>query len=95
MVKAMRGVSQEIIMDVHLCVERPSRYVKSLADAGANSIIFQFEAMRGHEDAIELAKQINEQGMIAGLSINPQTPIQDIEELINSNEFGIIDILAG
>jgi len=94
MVKAMRDVSSEIIMDIHLCVERPARYVETLAKAGANSIIFQFEAVKNSDEALELAKLIQDYGMESGISINPSTPIKDIEILLESKLFDIIDILA-
>lgn len=34
MVKAMRDISDETRIDVHHCVDRPARYIKSLARAG-------------------------------------------------------------
>jgi len=94
MVRAMRDVSSKIIMDVHLCVERPSRYIESLARAGANCVIFQYEAMRSDEEALELGEFIKANGMQGGVSINPSTSPKDIEQLLESELFSVIDILA-
>ena len=94
MVKDMRKYSKEIIMDVHLCVKRPHRYIDSLADAGANSVIFQFEAMSGTDDAIGLAKQITENGLDAAMSLNPSTNLDEVKDILITNLFTSVIILG-
>lgn len=94
MVKDMRKYSKEIIMDVHLCVERPHRYIDSLADAGANSVIFQFEAMSGTNDAISLAKKIKENGLDAAMSLNPSTTLDEVKDILITNLFTSVIILG-
>lgn len=94
MVKDMRKYSKEIIMDVHLCVERPHRYIDSLADAGANSVIFQFEAMSGTDDAISLAKKIKENGLDAAMSLNPSTTLDEVKDVLTTNLFTSVIILG-
>ncbi len=94
MVKAMRDASPDILMDVHLCVDRPARYVTSLAKAGATSIIFQFEALKNANEALDLARTIKANGMEVGISINPSTPVKEIIPLLQGKLFDIIDILA-
>ena len=102
----MRNVSKEIILDIHLCVDRPARYVKALADAGASRIIFQWEAMMGDhthsgssntqvEQAQELAKAIVDNGMRCGISINPDTKLDsDIFSLLKTGFIDTVDLLA-
>lgn len=102
----MRNVSKEIILDIHLCVDRPARYVKALADAGASRIIFQWEAMIGDnahsdssniqvEQAQELAKTIVDNGMRCGISINPNTKLDsDIFSLLETGFVDTVDLLA-
>lgn len=94
MVKDMRKYSKEIIMDVHLCVEKPHRYIDSLADAGANSVIFQFEAMSGTDDAICLAKKITENGLDAAMSLNPSTTLDQVKDILITNLFTSVIILG-
>jgi ribulose-phosphate 3-epimerase len=94
MVRAMRGVSDKIIMDIHLCVDRPERYVKSLAEAGASCIIFQLEAVDSLEEAISLRNEIKMNGMQAGISINPSTTLERVKPLLSTNLFDVIDVLA-
>ena len=89
----MRNVSKEIILDIHLCVDRPARYITALADAGANRIIFQWEAMIGK--AHELAKAIVDNGMKCGISINPDTKLDsDILSLLETGFIDTVDLLA-
>ena len=90
----MRKYSKEIIMDVHLCVERPHRYIDSLADAGANSVIFQFEAMSATDDAISLAKKIKENGLDAAMSLNPSTTLDEVKDVLTTNLFTSVIILG-
>lgn len=73
MVKALRKTSAEVILDVHMCVDRPARYVTPMKDAGANLFIFQWEAVADGNEALELATSIVDAGMECGLSINPST----------------------
>jgi len=99
MVQAIRSVSQDLIIDIHLCVDRPKRYVEALATSGANRIIFQWEAMDGEsmtklEQAHEFLNVIKMHGLICGVSINPETSINEILPLLESGKIDTIDFLA-
>jgi ribulose-phosphate 3-epimerase len=99
MVKAIRSCSEEAILDLHMCVDRPSRYVEPMAKAGADSFIFQWEAMKEDQDgrlnaALILAKAVVDQGMSCGVSINPATDVKDILPLLKSGLISIVDVLA-
>lgn len=37
---------QQLVLDIHLCVDRPQRYAQAMAEAGATRIIYQWEAMQ-------------------------------------------------
>ena len=66
-------------IDVHLMVEHPERYLDEFAAAGANVFTFHPEAtvhVQRHLAAVR------ERGMLAGLALNPSTPLAMIEELI-------------
>ena len=94
MVAAMRGCSRNIILDVHLCVNQPGRYVIPLADAGASRLIFQYEAMDSVEDALSLIQSINDAGMKCGISINPDTEVENIYSLLDTDMIDTVNILA-
>jgi ribulose-phosphate 3-epimerase len=66
------------VLDCHLMVERPERQIAQFAEAGADSITIQFEATPNVHYALE---QIREAGCLAGLAINPGTPVGAVAEL--------------
>jgi ribulose-phosphate 3-epimerase len=66
------------VVDVHLMIEAPERHIEAFADAGADSITF-------HEEATPHANRtlaaIRELGCLAGIAINPGTPVEALAEL--------------
>ncbi|KAL7544514.1 hypothetical protein ACHAWF_007892, partial [Thalassiosira exigua] len=93
---------QELILDVHLCVDRPERYAKPMAEAGATRVIFMWEAMlvergNGHSalsSAVAAARTITSFGTKCGVSINPETPVTDILGLLDTGLVDLVDVLA-
>lgn len=67
--KSIKGATEQV-MDVHLMVQEPIRYVKDFADAGADIITIHLEACR---DVKETIQKIKDCGKKAGISICPQT----------------------
>ncbi|MFI3286435.1 MAG: ribulose-phosphate 3-epimerase [Rikenellaceae bacterium] len=67
------------ILDVHLMIVNPERYVERFAKAGADIIVFHLEATEQHLSTIELIKKC---GVKAGISIKPNTPVDAIEHLL-------------
>ncbi|MBW2557317.1 MAG: ribulose-phosphate 3-epimerase [Deltaproteobacteria bacterium] len=72
-------------LDVHLMIDDPDRYIQSFADAGSDIITVHAEATAHLHRTVHL---IREAGAKAGVSINPATPLVDIEQVI-----GDIDLL--
>jgi ribulose-phosphate 3-epimerase len=68
------------ILDCHLMVEYPERQIDQFAAAGADSITIQAEATPNAHFAL---KQIREAGCLAGLAINPGTPIEAVAEVLD------------
>ncbi len=66
------------IIDVHLMIERPERYVADIASAGADSITVHFEATPHLHYALNT---IHEGGCAAGVAINPGTPAESLGEI--------------
>ena len=65
-----------IPLDVHLMIEHPQNYIDDFVDAGADIITIHYEATgEMTEDVISHIKSHN---VLAGLSIKPKTPPQDI-----------------
>lgn len=65
-----------LVMDVHMMVTDPARYVKEIYEAGADVITIHAEAV---DDPRPVLDQIRELGALAGLAINPPTPLAAIE----------------
>lgn len=73
-IKSLRPVTK-LFFDVHLMIEEPIRYIKEFAEAGADLITVHVEACSDVEAT--LAK-IKECGCKAGLSLNPETPAEQV-----------------
>jgi ribulose-phosphate 3-epimerase len=65
-------------IDVHLMIEAPERHIEAFAAAGADSITFHDEATP-HTNRTLAA--IRELGCLAGIAINPGTPVEVLTEL--------------
>lgn len=78
LVKALRGMTDKIL-DVHLMIDNPSKYIKPFADAGSDIITVHAEAP---DDILWCLKEIKAMGKTSGLAINPDTPPSVIEQYL-------------
>ena len=67
------------IFDVHLMIEEPGRYISDFAEAGADLITVHAEACKHLDRTVE---SIKEKGLLAGVALNPATPISAIEYVL-------------
>jgi ribulose-phosphate 3-epimerase len=65
-------------IDVHLMIAEPERHIEAFAEAGADSITFHEEATP-HTNRTLAA--IHDLGCLAGVAINPGTPVDAVSEL--------------
>jgi ribulose-phosphate 3-epimerase len=86
MVSAVRSVT-ELPVDVHLMVEYPEHYVQPFADAGASVFTFHPEATRHVQRQLEAVRG---RGMLAGLALNPGTPMAWVEEVVDDLDLLLI-----
>ncbi|MGD8190110.1 ribulose-phosphate 3-epimerase [Brevibacillus ginsengisoli] len=77
-VEAVRPVTK-LTLDVHLMIENPDQYIPQFAKAGADIIAVHQEACRHLHRTIHLIK---EQGVKAGVVLNPATPLITIESIL-------------
>jgi len=68
----------KLVFDTHLMITDPSAYAERFVDAGANHITFHIETVDEPEKLID---GIHELGCTAGVSLNPETPVQAIEKV--------------
>ena len=72
-------------IDVHLMIERPERHVEAFAEAGADSITIHVEATPHTNRTLNA---IREAGCLAGVALNPGTPVSTVSELA-----GVADLI--
>lgn len=73
--------------DTHLMVDRPGRYVEDFAEAGADRLTVHVEAC---PDPRETIAAIHEEGLDAGVAINPDTPVEAIEHSLEDVEVVLV-----
>lgn len=66
-------------LDVHLMIVHPEKYVERFHAAGAEILTVHYEACSDLKRTID---QIHATGMKAGVSINPETPVNMLEEIL-------------
>ena len=86
LIEALRRTT-ELPLDVHLMVEQPERYIESFADAGAQVFTFHPEATRHAQRQLEAARK---RGMLAGLALNPATPVSYLEEVVDDLDLVLV-----
>lgn len=79
---AIRPVT-EAILDVHLMIENPDRYIQDFADAGADILTVHVEACPHLHRTIHMIKDA---GVKPGVVINPATPVEMIKPIIRDVE---------
>ena len=80
MVKDLRKVTSKVL-DCHLMIVNPEKYVEQFAKAGADYITVHYEACK--ENLANVLKQIKSCGAKCGLVINPDTPVEKVEDCIS------------
>ncbi len=85
-VEAARRVT-DAVLDVHLMITSPERYVEAFAKAGADIITFHYEATNRPE---ELVDRIHALGKRAGISIKPATPTFVLEPLVRKADLVLV-----
>ncbi len=78
-VEAVRKVTT-LPLDVHLMITDPDRYIPDFAVAGADIIVVHAEACWHLHRTIQLIKSL---GKKAGVSLNPATPLQQLEHVVD------------
>ena len=69
----------EKVMDVHLMIVQPERYIQTFKDCGADILTVHAEACTHLHRTIQ---EIHNAGMKAGVALNPHTPVSALEDII-------------
>lgn len=84
--KSIQGVSPQV-MDAHLMVTDPIRYVEAFREAGADILTVHLEAC---DDIKAVLDKIHACGMKAGVSIKPATPVSALFPILDQVEMFLI-----
>ena len=71
-VEKIRSVT-DLLLDVHLMLDEPGRFIQAFADAGADNLTFHAEVVADPE---ALAGRIRQLGCAAGVTVNPDGPAE-------------------
>lgn len=85
-VASLRKVT-DLPLDCHLMIEEPDRYIREFARAGANLVSVHQEACPHLHRTLQ---RIREEGMKAGVALNPSTPPEAVEWLLEDADFLLV-----
>ena len=68
------------VLDVHLMIVDPDRYITAFKEVGADILTVHYEACTHLHRTIQAIKA---EGMKAGVALNPHTPVSVLEDVIN------------
>jgi ribulose-phosphate 3-epimerase len=78
LVKALRSREADAVLDVHLMVSEPEKWIQPFRDAGADALTIHAEATIHLHRVLQ---QIRATGALCGVAINPATPISVLEHV--------------
>ena len=70
----------DMVLDVHLMIEKPERYIDEFADCGADIITIHYEACGDPKGTLQ---RIRDRGIKAGVTIKPNTPNQVLADVLD------------
>ena len=79
----------DLVLDVHLQIERPERFIADFLDAGADRLAVHVEST---VPLVRVLKLVRGRGALAGVAINPSTPVGAVSEVLGEIDF--LTILA-
>ena len=85
-IKSIRKLTKKPF-DVHLMIEEPARYIEDFVKAGADIITVHYEADTHLDRTINYIKSF---GVKAAVALNPATPLNGLEYLINDLDMVLI-----
>ncbi len=79
--KQIAALGTRLSWETHLMVMHPEDYLEEFKNAGAQKIVFHYEATPSPESVIDRIKKLD---MQAGLAVNPETPVSAIAPLVKT-----------
>ena len=85
-VRSLRAAT-DLLLDCHLMIEEPDRYVPAFIEAGAQMVSVHQEACPHLDRSVQLIRDLGAQ---AGVVLNPATPVHLLDDLLGSLDFVLI-----
>ncbi len=85
-IKAIKKHAQKPL-DVHLMITDPHRYIKTFREAGADILTVHYEACTHLHSTLQ---EIRSNGMKAGISLNPHTPVYLLSEVLHEADMILV-----
>lgn len=85
-VESIRNITQ-LPLDVHLMIEDPDKYLSDFINAGADYLTVHVEASVHLHRTVDFIKSHN---ILAGVSLNPATPIWSLDNIIDDIDLVLI-----
>ena len=85
-IRCIRPVS-DLFFDVHIMISQPQKYITDLKKSGADLVTFHVEA---EGDPAETIRMIHAEGMKAGISVKPGTPVEVLAPYLEEVELVLV-----
>ena len=84
--KSVRKIT-DLVLDVHLMIEDPDRYIDEFVKSGADIITVHYEACKDIRATLDKIKAC---GMKTGLAISPDTPVEVLKEFLGEVDMFLV-----
>jgi len=76
-----------LVFDTHLMITDPEKYAEKFVAAGSNHITFHIETV---DEPIKFVDYLHGLGVTAGVTLNPETPVESIEQVCRHCEMVLV-----
>jgi len=77
----------EMMLDVHLMIEHPEKFLEGFIRAGADWITVHVETDNHLDRTLNFLK---EKGVLAGVALNPSTPLSSLDEVLHMLDYVLV-----
>lgn len=79
----IKNLKTDIPLDIHLMVTNPAQRIAEFLALNVANITFHAEAMQSRDMRLGLIEAIRKGGATAGIAINPETDLDEIDDIVN------------
>ena len=83
----LKNLETNLKLEVHLMINNPEEHIDDWIDSGVQRIIFHYTSTKKHKEIIEKVKKA---GLQVGLAINPETPIEVVDDFIGQLDLALV-----